>query len=286
MKKRLGILVIILLSMENAFTQNYPQGYFIAPLDPPLIITGTFGEIRDNHFHSGLDLSTDEDEGLPVMAAAEGYISRIKISPEGYGKALYITHPNGYVTVYGHLQKFTASVNSYIRKIQNERQVYELDLNPKLNEFMVKQRDVIAYSGNTGGSEGPHVHFEIRDEKSEEPVNPLLFGIPLKDVWKPVIQEVRIFPVREAGIVNNTDSALSFMVVDENGSFRLERQIQPQVFGKIGFGVSAFDYQDSIEAELGPYETELFVDGKLTFSTKLDRFNFNETRYANAEIDY
>ena len=198
MKKTLFLAFIFSLSSSlTVEAQKYPQDYFIAPLDPPLILTGTFGEIRNNHFHSGIDLSTDEDEGYPVMAAADGYVSRIKIAPDGYGKALYVTHPNGFVTVYGHLQKFTSQVNSFIRRIQYERQEFAMDINPAINEFIVKQRDVIAYSGSTGSAEGPHIHFEIRDEKSEEPINPLLFGLPIKDCrscnfWYHILLQVQV----------------------------------------------------------------------------------------------
>jgi hypothetical protein len=286
MKKTSILTLLFSTFLLISVAQNYPQGYFIAPLDPPLELTGTFGEVRDNHFHSGIDLSTDEEEGVPVMAAADGYVSRIKIAPDGYGKALYITHPNGYVSVYGHLQKFTAQINSYIRRIQYERQVFELDLNPKPEEFVIHQRDVIGYSGSTGSAQGPHVHFEIRDEKTEEPINPLLFGLPLNDTIPPEIHFVRIFPKREGGILEKTDSAMTYELVFENGSYRLGTETAPGVYGNVGFGFNATDYQDSNMTSLGIYGAELYVDGKLSFTTIYDRFNFNDTRYANAHIDY
>ncbi len=286
MRKNIVFTLFFAVSTLLSVGQNYPIDYFIAPLDPPLSITGTFGEIRDNHFHSGLDFSTDEEEGLPVMAAADGYVSRIKISSDGYGKALYITHANGYVTVYGHLKKFTADINSYVRKLQYERQVFELDINPKENDFIVRQRDIIAYSGSTGSAQAPHVHFEIRDEKTEEPINPLLFGLQVKDNFTPILKYVRIFPVRENGIVNTTDTAETYELRTGKDGYSLNTTETPLVFGNIGFGFSAYDYQDSTFAELGIYSSELYVDGKLTFTIKYDRFNFNDTRYLNAHIDY
>ena len=143
-KSHLLPVFLLFFAFTNLQAQNYPQNYFHWPLDTPLTIVGSFGEIRDGHFHSGLDLGTDEMEGRPVSASAAGYISRIKISADGYGKALYITHPNGYVTVYGHLQKFTQPVNEYVRKIQYERQTFEVDLNLKSKDFLVKQDEVIA----------------------------------------------------------------------------------------------------------------------------------------------
>lgn len=286
MKKNIAFTLLLTTSSLFTFAQNYPSGYFIAPLDPPIIITGTFGEIRDNHFHSGIDISTEEDEGLPIMAAADGYVSRIKVSSDGYGKALYITHPNGYVTVYGHLQKFMASINSYVRRLQYERQVFELDINPKESDFIVKQRDVVAYSGSTGSAEDPHVHFEIRDEKTEEPINPLLFGLSVKDNFVPELKLIRLFPLRENGIVNTTDSAETYELKKNKDIYSLKTSETPEVYGNIGFGFGAIDYQDSLMSELGIYSSELYVDGKLTFSTKFDRFNFNDTRYVNAHIDY
>ncbi|MBL0104382.1 MAG: M23 family metallopeptidase [Bacteroidetes bacterium] len=148
MNKRLLLLLLLLISQITISKgQGYPKNYFHWPVDTPVIVVGVFGEIRDNHFHSGIDLSTYETEGRPVQAAAEGYISRIKISSDGYGRALYVTHPNGFVTVYGHLQKFTGSVNEYVKKIQYERQRFEIDDNLKPNQFKVKQDEVIAYSG-------------------------------------------------------------------------------------------------------------------------------------------
>ncbi len=286
MKKNSFFAIILTLSTIFLKAQNYPQDFFIAPLDPPLALTGSFGEVRSNHFHSGIDLGTEEEEGVPVMAAADGYISRIKIAPDGYGKALYVTHSNGYVTVYGHLQKFMAQLNSYVRRIQYEKQTFELDINLKPEEFIVKQRDVIAYSGSTGSAEGPHVHFEIRDEKTEEPINPLLFGLPLKDTIAPELHFIRVFPKRENGILNKTDSAITYELTLENGVYKIFDNEIPMVYGSVGFGFDATDYADSNMSTIGIYSSELYVDGKQVFSTKYDRFNFNDTRYANAHIDY
>ena len=157
---------------------NYPQNYFANPLEVPLVLSGSFAELRSNHFHSGLDIKTQQREGLKVLASADGFVSRIKIAHFGYGKALYITHPNGYTTVYGHLQKFSPEIEAYIKKQQYEKESFEVELFPSAETLIVTKGNLVAYSGNTGGSGGPHLHFEIRD-KEERPMNPMLFGIDL-----------------------------------------------------------------------------------------------------------
>ncbi len=280
------LLIFIALLAEVAPAQNYPIGYFSAPLDTPLVLVGSFGEIRQDHFHSGLDLGTGEQEGVPVMAAADGYISRIKISADGFGKTLYITHPNGYVTVYGHLQKFTAPVNELVRNTQYSQQKFEIELFPKSKDFKVKGGEIIAYSGNTGGTTGPHLHFEIRDELTEEPINPMLFGIKVQDNIPPQIKNVRVFPIREAGILGRTDSAITYEMQEMNGYFSLNTPDYIQAHGYIGVGFEATDQQDLSTATLGIYSAEFYVDGTLMYSWKHDRFNFNDTRMVNAHTDY
>ena len=163
---------------------NYPQNYFSSPLDIDLILSGSFAELRNNHFHSGLDIKTQGREGLKIYASASGYVSRIKISRYGYGKALYIKHPNGYTSVYAHLQKFSPEIEAYVKKRQYQGETFELELFPKAGILKVLDRQLIAFSGNTGGSGGPHLHFEIRDNQ-ERPLNPLTFGFDIKDTTPP-----------------------------------------------------------------------------------------------------
>ena len=165
MLKNLLLPVMVLLGMiASAQTESkYPKNYFRSPLDIPMSLSGNFGEIRPNHFHSGLDLRTNSREGLNIYAVADGYVSRIKVSPYGYGKAIYITHPNGYVSVYGHLSAYSGAIAEYIKKAQYEKESFEVELFPAKDEIKVTKGQVIAFSGNTGGSGGPHLHFEIRD---------------------------------------------------------------------------------------------------------------------------
>ena len=156
------------------FSQNpYPQDYFVQPLEIPMQLSGNFGELRPNHFHAGFDFKTNQKEGLNVHASAEGYVSRIKIASNGYGKAIYITHPNGYTTVYGHLQKAVGAIQEKIEELQYAAKSYEIEAYLKPDELPISKNQIIAISGNTGGSEGPHLHFEFRDSKTEKIINPL-----------------------------------------------------------------------------------------------------------------
>ena len=181
-------LIVSCFSFCNAQTP-YPQDYFSSPLDITLVLSGTFAELRSNHFHSGLDIKTGGKQGLKTYAAASGYVSRIKISRYGYGKALYITHPNGYTTVYAHLQKFSSTIEAYVKKQQYKQETFEIELFPKAEDLKISAKEIIAYTGNTGGSGGPHLHFEIRD-KQERPMNPMLFGFDIKDTTKPMVYEL------------------------------------------------------------------------------------------------
>jgi len=171
------ILVFLLFFPLYLFSQNKELSveYFRHPLDITPFLSGNFGELRDNHFHSGLDYKTLQKEGLNVYAGAEGYISRIKISQFGYGKTIYITHSNGFTTLYGHLKSFNPTLESYIKKIQYEHKNYEIEVFPKPDELVVTKGEIIAFSGNTGSSGGPHLHFEIRETDNQIPYNPIPF---------------------------------------------------------------------------------------------------------------
>ncbi|GAL71036.1 M23 family metallopeptidase [Jejuia pallidilutea] len=168
---RIIFALFLLCSVSFNAQSIYPQDYFSSPLEIPLILSGTFAELRSNHFHSGMDIKTQQRTGLKVIASANGYVSRIKISHYGYGKALYITHPNGYTTVYAHLKSFAPEIEDYIKKQQYKNESYEIELFPKVDELLVTKGSLVAYSGNSGGSGGPHLHFEIRDN-AERPINP------------------------------------------------------------------------------------------------------------------
>ncbi len=202
MKRAISLLFLVLCSALQA-QNDLPKDYFQNPLDIPIVLAGTFGELRSNHFHSGLDIKTQQREGLEVKASAEGYISRINIQHYGYGKALYIQHPNGYTTVYGHLQKLAPKLQEFLRKHQYQKESYEIELFPEPGELKVEKGDLIAYSGNTGGSGGPHLHFEIRDG-SQRPMNAQMFGLDVADTRKPLVEGVYAYPLGDDAHVNNS----------------------------------------------------------------------------------
>jgi hypothetical protein len=278
------ILVPLLFFYSVCFAQNnYPQDYFKNPLEVPLILAGNFGELRSNHFHSGLDLKTQQRVGLKVLAAADGFVSRIKISHFGYGKALYITHPNGYTTVYGHLQHFNPEIEAYLKKQQYEKESYEIELFPNAGELSFSQGDVVAYSGNTGGSGGPHLHFEIRD-KEENALNPLLFGFNIADSVKPNVSNLYVYAIGDSSYVNKSDRKQKLRLIPlQNGDFIAENI---EAFGKIGFAIGTTDRQNLAANNNGIYSIQTFFNGNKNFGIDFNEFSFDESKHINRLIDY
>ncbi|MFY7758725.1 MAG: M23 family metallopeptidase, partial [Flavobacterium stagni] len=266
------------------FSQNYPQDYFQAPLDIPLQLSGNFGELRPNHFHAGFDFKTQQREGLNVYAAAEGYVSRIKIATNGYGKAIYITHPNGYTTVYGHLQKAVGAIEAKIQELQYAEKSFAVEAYFKPGELPVKKGELIAISGNTGGSDGPHLHFEFRDSKTEKIINPLYFGIPIKDTKAPTIANLMVYPVGANSVANESKRpTLLSLSLQADGSYLAQKV---KATGTIGFAINAYDRDDVSFNNNGTFFTQLSHNGTPTFEVLFDQMPFDEARYVNAFIDY
>jgi murein DD-endopeptidase MepM/ murein hydrolase activator NlpD len=279
------LYLLFLFSLQLAQAQNYPKDYFRCPLDIPISLAGNFGEMRPNHFHAGLDMRTGR-EGLKVHASADGYVSRIKISTSGYGKVIYITHPNGFVTVYGHLSRFNGAVQTYVHDAQYRTESFEIEVFPKPEELPVKKGDIIAFSGNTGNSGGPHVHFEIRDAKTEFPINPLLFGLNVPDTVKPRIKQLAVYPLTSASRINGSANLLKIPVSGKNGRYTPATASTLHVSGPVGFGIETSDKENNNAGENQVYSVELLLDSKRVFYYEMNTFSFDETRYVNAHLDY
>lgn len=282
---RLPINVLILLLIAPLYSQKEPPGPdFHPPLDIPLVLAGTFGELRTDHFHSGVDIKTQQREGLPVYAIEAGSVTRIKISHWGYGKVIYVAHPNGYTSVYAHLQKFAPALEEYIKKIQYEKQSYEVEIFPDYGELSVAKGEVIAFSGNSGSSSGPHLHFEIRKSVSERPTNPLLYGMDVRDATRPSLLGVYAYPLGADAQVSQSNSkvALNFSR-QPDGTYLADPLL---AIGTIGFGVDTYDRQDLAANRNGVYAIRQLVNGTVYSELDFDEFSFSETRYINTLIDY
>lgn len=265
---------------------DYPKDYFRSPLDIPMQLSGNFGELRPNHFHAGFDLKTLQKEGLNVYAVADGYVSRIKISTFGNGKTIYITHANGYTSVYGHLQRATDAIEDLIKKTHYAEQSFEIEMYLKPSQLVVKKGQLIALSGNTGASEGPHLHFEFRDNITENIINPMLFGFDkmLRDTKKPSLSGIYVYPLNDETTVNQSKRPLLLnLIVQKDGTYRSDKVITN---GKIGFGINAFDYDDVSFNKNGVYKVQSFYNGMPNFAYQFDTYSFDEMRYVNALIDY
>ena len=279
------ITIMGLTICEQSYAQKKIDNDFRSPMDIPLFLSGNFGEMRTNHFHTGLDIKTQGVEGKRIYAIADGYVSRIKKSPWGYGNVVYVTHSTGYTSVYAHLSRFNAVIDSFYRAVQIKKEVFALDLYPGPNILRVKKGDVIAYSGNSGSSGGPHLHFEIRDTKTENPLNPMLFGFNIKDNLPPRIQGIRVyrFPSDSgSGICN-----LSHPVTGGNGQYYLKnKQIVLNGYGDYGFAVHATDMLNGSGNICGIHTAQLYFDGALIFEQRIDSLDFYTNRYMNAHTDY
>lgn len=256
------------------------------PMDIPVLLSGNFGELRSNHFHSGIDFKTQGVEGKPIHSVQDGYVSRISVSPWGYGNGLYITHPDGTTTVYGHLQKFSQKITAYLKEKQYEQESFNVNLSLTPDELPVKEGELVALSGNTGSSGGPHLHFEVRDTETEEPMDPIEYYKDLiKDTQAPKIQGIMVYSMPGKGVVNGSRRKLELKpVTAKNGKQTLTGKIE--AWGEIGLAVKGYDYMDNTSNIYGIKDITLTADSQVIFHSNLDRFAFDETRYLNSFTDF
>lgn len=256
------------------------------PMDHPILLSGNFGELRSNHFHSGIDFKTQGVEGKPIHSVQDGYVSRISVSPWGYGNGLYITHPDGTTTVYGHLLKFSKKIADYVKEKQYEQESFTVNLTLSPDELPVEEGEVVALSGNTGSSGGPHLHFEVRDTQTEEPMDPIeYYKDQIQDTRPPQIQGIMIYPMPGKGVVNGSRRKLELKpVTAKNGRQTLTGKIE--AWGEIGLALKGYDYMDNTTNIYGIKEIILKADSQVIFRSDLSRYAFSETRYINSFTDY
>ncbi len=287
---RLFIIIFSLLSTFSYHAQSqsffpakkYPRGTYRNPVNLPVSLAGNFGECRPNHFHSGLDVRTNKVENIPIYSIYDGYISRIKIDAGGFGNAIYVTHTDGYTSLYAHLNKFYPELENYVRFQQYRQKKWNIDIGLLPHEFPLRKGSFLAYSGNTGSSQAPHLHMEIRNTKTEKPLNGLLF-YNYTDTKAPLAKKLAVYNGQQS-IYAQSPKQLGCIV--KNGMYIPGTDTIKTANKVVGFGIVADDPMEEALGVLGIYEMNMYVDDKPYFGWQLDNIGYEETRYMNAEADY
>ncbi len=272
-----SILLFALLAISLVHAQDYHP-----PLDIPMQLSGTFAELRGTHFHAGIDIRTQGKQGQPLRAVADGYVSRIKIQQGGYGKALYINHPNGVTSVYAHLQRYSPDIIPHVRKKQYSLKNYTIEFYPKPDQIPIKKGALIGYSGNTGSSFGPHLHFELRTTANQIPFNPLLANDNIADTRNPIIVQLIGYPVD--GVINRSEEQIQLAITKKNDSVYVADTIK--AIGTIGFGIEHFDRQDGSFFKNGAFKIEATSNSTPRFEIQFDTLSFDDTSEMHKLIDY
>ena len=288
----IGLCAPILTSAQFSLSKEIPafsfanEESYLFPINPGKqnCLAGTMGELRNTHFHAGIDIRTNNMAGIPVRATQRGYISRAIVSSYGYGQVLFVTHPDGNVSVYAHLDQYKGKVANHILNKHYEKKSFDLDLEFTPDQFPVNRGDTIGLSGNTGGSNGPHLHFEIRDDKNEA-LNPLNFKFDeIKDALAPVAQKIAIRPMGIDSRINGRHGRTEFYLVRNGSNYFLSGDIQAN--GKFGIELLAFDRMDLSQFRCGINEIEMLVDSQKVFSQNIDKVDFNKSHSIVSLIDF
>ncbi|MEM9930672.1 MAG: M23 family metallopeptidase, partial [Bacteroidota bacterium] len=277
----LFFVMLVSLSFRAPAPTTYPQDLFIPPVKGQMLLSGTFGELRPNHFHGGIDIKGGI--GVPLYAVAEGYVSRIKISAGGYGQALYINHPSGYTSVYGHMDELAPELAEYVRSEQYARQQFALDLKLEPEQFVFAQGEQVGTMGTKGRSFGPHLHFEIRETTTQRPINPLLFGLEVKDTRAPRINELRVYELNHQ---RETERARSFNTVSKGRGYGVSGDTIRVGSPYLGLALKTYDHMDNVRNWNGVYQIVMAVDDSVVYDFLAEDFSFEQDRYMNAHIDY
>jgi len=283
----LRIIFINIFFIFSLVSSSQDKNLFISPLKIPISLSANFGELRSNSFHAGIDFRTQGVTGKEVVAAADGYVYRISVSSTGYGRAIYMRHPNGYSTVYGHLEKFEDEIERFVKIRQYQQKSFSVNLFPPENYFTYEQGELIAYSGNTGSSSGPHLHYEIRKSDTEEPVNPLHFEYGVRDDIPPILEQLYIFPLSNTTSINGRNSVTQLnLVASGRGNYNIPANSTITISGRAGFGIRAHDLLNNSNNKCGVYSIELVIDDRTVYKFVMNEFAYTESRYINAHIDY
>lgn len=259
---------------------------FADPVKIPVFLSGNFAELRPNHFHGGIDIKIQQTIGIPIYSIEDGFVYRIVVSPTGYGKAVYIEHAGGFSSVYAHLDRFSEEIEAYVRTEQYGRKSFAVDLSPDKNGLVIEKGQLIGFGGNSGSSGGPHLHFEIRDTKTQDALNPLAFGFSVTDNVPPRFYNLFAYPVSENSHIASSFSRRSFRLAASANQYTLQPNEEMEAFGEIGFAIRANDYYDGSHNICGIYSAQMKVNGEVRFAYTFDRMPFADTRYMNSHIDY